>query len=152
MISCLFTVATNFRQFRIPSNRFFFIWSKRFLPHHPYITLPPKLSATTLSIHKQKSQAFAFTLCKMASTKKICVIGAGLSGMSMLRQWKQYKLRGVEDLPDVICLEKQEDAGGQWFFNWRSGIIWLSEIYYVVLLKYCCFSGQYFRYTFKESC
>lgn len=49
---------------------------------------------------------------------RICIIGAGQSGMCTLYQ---LKLRG-NDAPDVECYEKQETWNGQWNYTWRTGI------------------------------
>lgn len=48
--------------------------------------------------------------------KRICVIGAGPAGMSML-----HHLAEIEDMPDVVCFEKQSTWGGQWNLSWKTG-------------------------------
>ena len=47
-------------------------------------------------------------------SKKVCIIGAGPSGMSLLGNLKREGL-------EVTCYEKQERPGGLWNFSWRTG-------------------------------
>ena len=53
--------------------------------------------------------------------KRVCVIGAGPSGTSILRAFKSAKDKGAE-IPDIKCYEKQSTWGGLWNFSWRTGI------------------------------
>ena len=41
--------------------------------------------------------------------KQVCVIGCGPSGMSMLLQLGKLS---DEELPDIVCYEKQDTVGG----------------------------------------
>jgi trimethylamine monooxygenase len=50
------------------------------------------------------------------TSKKVCIIGAGPSGMSALFQFAK-----LDKMPDVVCYEKQSTWGGQWNFTWRTG-------------------------------
>jgi trimethylamine monooxygenase len=52
--------------------------------------------------------------------KKVCIIGAGPSGMSMLYWLNQLDPQKVEIQP--VCYEKQSNWGGLWNFDWRTGI------------------------------
>ncbi|KAK3600993.1 hypothetical protein CHS0354_008102 [Potamilus streckersoni] len=52
---------------------------------------------------------------------RICLIGAGPSGMSMLYNLAKMKEQG-KHIPDVVCYEKQSDCGGLWNFDWRTGV------------------------------
>jgi trimethylamine monooxygenase len=52
--------------------------------------------------------------------KKVCIIGAGPSGMSMLYWLNQLDPLEVEIQP--VCYEKQSNWGGLWNFDWRTGI------------------------------
>ncbi|XP_069131059.1 trimethylamine monooxygenase-like [Argopecten irradians] len=57
----------------------------------------------------------------MATTPRVCVIGAGPCGMSFLYQNKKYQQDGDVDL-DVVCYEKQSNWGGLWNYTWRTGL------------------------------
>ena len=54
------------------------------------------------------------------SGKKVCVIGAGPSGMSVL-SWVSHLAREGRQVPQVVCYEKQADWGGLWNYSWRTG-------------------------------
>ena len=41
--------------------------------------------------------------------------------MAQLRAFESAKAKGRE-VPEIVCFEKQDDWGGQWNYNWRSGI------------------------------
>ena len=56
----------------------------------------------------------------MYKAKRVCVIGAGPSGMSALYQFKQLEMKGQE-IPEIVCFEKQSDWGGLWNYSWRTG-------------------------------
>ena len=53
--------------------------------------------------------------------KRVAVIGAGPSGLAQLRAFQSAKNNG-EDIPDVVCYEKQDDWGGLWKYPWRTGV------------------------------
>ncbi len=53
--------------------------------------------------------------------KRVCLIGAGPSGMCVLYWLDQLKRQGVTDLPEVVCYEKQNNWGGLWNYTWRTG-------------------------------
>ena len=52
--------------------------------------------------------------------KKVCLIGAGPSGMSVLC-WLAKLRREGREVPDIVCYEKQGDWGGLWNYSWRTG-------------------------------
>ena len=54
----------------------------------------------------------------VSKKKRVCVIGCGPSGMSMLLQLG--KLSDAE-IPDIVCYEKQDTVGGLWNVTWRTG-------------------------------
>ena len=56
----------------------------------------------------------------MYKAKRVCVIGAGPSGMSALYQFKQLEMKGQE-IPEIVCFDKQSDWGGLWKYSWRTG-------------------------------
>merc|ERR1711997_342656 len=57
---------------------------------------------------------------KKMAPKRICLIGAGPSGMSVLYQLEKLRKEGV-DVPEVVCYEKQSNWGGLWNYTWRAG-------------------------------
>ena len=62
---------------------------------------------------------FSFCLSEMPN-KKVCVIGAGPSGMSFMC-WAAKFAREGRKVPEVTCFEKQSDWGGLWNYSWRTG-------------------------------
>ena len=52
--------------------------------------------------------------------KRICLIGAGPSGMSVLC-WAAKLAREGRKVPEIVCYEKQSDWGGLWNYSWRTG-------------------------------
>jgi len=53
---------------------------------------------------------------------RVCVIGAGPSGTSILRAFKSAEKQGQTAIPEIVCYEKQADWGGLWNFTWRTGV------------------------------
>ena len=47
---------------------------------------------------------------------RVCVIGAGPSGMSVLYQFNQMKAQGQE-VPEIVCFEKRSNWGGLWKYT-----------------------------------
>ena len=54
--------------------------------------------------------------------KKIAILGAGPSGLAQLRAFESARKEGVQDLPEIVCYEKQSDIGGLWNYTWRTGL------------------------------
>jgi trimethylamine monooxygenase len=54
------------------------------------------------------------------SKQRIAIIGAGPSGIAALRAFESAQRKGAQ-IPEVVCYEKQDDWGGQWNYNWRTG-------------------------------
>ena len=52
--------------------------------------------------------------------KRICLIGAGPSGLSVLHQAEKLRQEGIDNL-EVVCFEKQSECGGLWNYTWRTG-------------------------------
>ena len=55
------------------------------------------------------------------SKKRICIIGAGPSGLAQLRAFQSAAANGAE-IPEIVCYEKQSDWGGLWNYTWRTGV------------------------------
>ena len=49
--------------------------------------------------------------------KKVCVIGAGASGLSTLIALSEH-----EEEVEVVCYERTNSVGGQWKLDWRTGV------------------------------
>ena len=52
---------------------------------------------------------------------KVCVIGAGPCGISLLSAFSDAKNRGKK-IPEVVCFEKQAQISGLWNYTWRTGL------------------------------
>ena len=52
---------------------------------------------------------------------RVCIIGAGPSGMSAMCAFQELTNKGLE-CPDWVCFEKQTEIGGLWNYNWRTGM------------------------------
>lgn len=52
---------------------------------------------------------------------KVGIIGAGPSGLAQLRAFESARELGA-DMPEITCFEKQDEAGGQWHYTWRTGL------------------------------
>jgi len=52
---------------------------------------------------------------------KVCIIGAGPCGMNLLWYFAKKKREG-EQVPEIVCFEKQGDVGGLWNYTWRTGL------------------------------
>ena len=53
---------------------------------------------------------------------RVCVIGAGPTGLSALIQLKQRQDEGKGPF-DITCFESQPTFGGNWNLTWRTGYI-----------------------------
>ena len=51
---------------------------------------------------------------------KVCLIGAGPSGMSVMYHLKKLAIAGKQ-IPQIKCYEKQSACGGLWNYSWRTG-------------------------------
>ena len=51
---------------------------------------------------------------------KVCIIGGGPSGLSVLCWFAKLKREG-RVIPDLVCYEKQSSWGGLWNYSWRTG-------------------------------
>lgn len=88
------------------------------------------------------------------STKKICVIGAGPSGTAQLRAFASAKAKG-EEIPTVVCYEKQSDLGGLWNYSWRTGLDQKGEPVHNGMYRYLWSNGpkealEFGDYGFEE--
>ena len=86
--------------------------------------------------------------------KRIAIIGAGPSGLAQLRAFQSAKMKG-EDIPEVVCFEKQSDWGGLWNYTWRTGVDEDGEPCHCSMYRYLWSNGpkeglEFADYTFDE--
>jgi len=85
---------------------------------------------------------------------KICVIGAGPSGMAVLCWYAKLAQEGKE-VPEIVCYEKQGDWGGLWNYSWRTGTDQHGEAVHGSMYRYLWSNGpkeclEFPHYTFEE--
>ncbi len=86
--------------------------------------------------------------------KRVAVIGAGPSGLAQLRAFQSAKENG-EDIPEIVCYEKQQDWGGLWRYSWRTGLDEHGEPVHNSMYRYLWSNGpkeglEFADYTFDE--
>jgi len=87
--------------------------------------------------------------------KKIAILGAGPSGLAQLRAFEAARKAGVENLPEVVCYEKQNDIGGLWNYTWRAGLDKNGEPVHGSMYRYLWSNGpkeclEFSDYSFDE--
>ena len=60
------------------------------------------------------------TLGRTPMRERVALIGAGPSGMALLRALALAEDAGAQ-VPEVVAFERQDDWGGQWNLDWRTG-------------------------------
>lgn len=85
---------------------------------------------------------------------KVAIIGAGPCGTAALRAFQSAKQKG-EDIPEVVCFEKQDDWGGLWNFTWRTGLDEYGEPVHGSMYRYLWSNGpkeclEFADYSFEE--
>ncbi|MEG6508840.1 NAD(P)/FAD-dependent oxidoreductase [Methyloligella sp. 2.7D] len=87
-------------------------------------------------------------------TKRVCVIGAGPSGLAVLRAFESAKQKGAE-VPELVCFEKQGNWGGLWNYTWRTGLDEYGEPVHCSMYRYLWSNGpkeclEFADYSFEE--
>jgi trimethylamine monooxygenase len=87
-------------------------------------------------------------------TKRIAVIGAGPSGLAVLRAFQSAKAKGAE-IPEIVCFEKQDNWGGLWNYSWRTGLDEYGEPVHGSMYRYLWSNGpkeglEFADYSFEE--
>ena len=87
-------------------------------------------------------------------TKRVCVIGAGPSGLAQLRAFQSAASKGAE-IPEITCYEKQGDWGGLWKYTWRTGVDQHGNPCHGSMYRYLWSNGpkeglEFADYTFEE--
>ncbi len=85
---------------------------------------------------------------------KVCIIGAGPSGLSSLRAFASARDKG-ETIPEVTCFERQSNWGGQWNFTWRTSLDDKGEPVHSSMYRYLWSNGpkeclEFSDYSFEE--
>jgi len=87
-------------------------------------------------------------------SKRVAVIGAGPSGLAVLRAFESARRQGAE-IPELVCFEKQSDLGGLWNYTWRTGLDENGEPVHCSMYRYLWSNGpkealEFADYTFEE--
>ena len=88
------------------------------------------------------------------TVKRIAVIGAGPSGLAVLRAFGAARKAG-KDVPEIVCFEKQSDPGGMWNYTWRTGLDEYGEPVHASMYRFLWSNGpkeglEFSDYTFEE--
>lgn len=86
--------------------------------------------------------------------QRVAVIGAGPCGLAQLRAFQSAVGNGV-DIPEIVCFEKQENWGGLWQYNWRTGLDDFGEPVHNSMYRYLWSNGpkeglEFADYSFEE--
>ncbi len=86
--------------------------------------------------------------------KRVAVIGAGPSGLAVLRAFQSAKVKGA-DIPEIVCFEKQDNWGGLWNYTWRTGLDEYGEPVHCSMYRYLWSNGpkeglEFADYSFEE--
>ncbi|TVP57883.1 MAG: NAD(P)/FAD-dependent oxidoreductase [Halomonadaceae bacterium] len=85
---------------------------------------------------------------------RIAILGAGPSGLAQLRAFEAARLAG-DDIPEIVCFEKQSDLGGLWNYTWRTGLDAFGEPVHGSMYRYLWSNGpkeclEFADYSFEE--
>ncbi|ETA52302.2 NAD(P)-binding domain-containing protein [Ponticoccus alexandrii] len=86
--------------------------------------------------------------------KRVAIIGAGPSGLAQLRAFQSAASKG-EEVPEVVCFEKQDNWGGLWNYTWRTGLDENGEPVHCSMYRYLWSNGpkeglEFADYSFEE--
>ena len=90
---------------------------------------------------------------------RVCVIGAGPSGTSVLRAFKSAENsdKGGGTIPEVqvVCYEKQPQWGGLWNYSWRTGLSETGDAVHNSMYRHLWSNGpkeclEFADYSFEE--
>ncbi|MBN8291082.1 NAD(P)/FAD-dependent oxidoreductase [Rhodobacter sp. NTK016B] len=88
------------------------------------------------------------------SKKRVAIIGAGPSGLAQLRAFQSAAANG-EEIPEIVCFEKQDNWGGLWNYTWRTGVDENGEPVHCSMYRYLWSNGpkeglEFADYSFEE--
>ncbi len=86
--------------------------------------------------------------------QRVCVIGAGPSGLAQLRAFQSARSKGTS-IPEIVCYEKQSNWGGMWNYTWRTGLDENGEPVHGSMYRYLWSNGpkeclEFADYSFDE--
>lgn len=86
--------------------------------------------------------------------KRVAILGAGPSGLAQLRAFQSAEEKG-EEIPELVCFEKQSDWGGLWNYSWRTGLDEHGEPAHGSMYRYLWSNGpkeclEFADYSFEE--
>ncbi|WP_108484199.1 NAD(P)-binding domain-containing protein [Oceaniglobus ichthyenteri] len=86
--------------------------------------------------------------------KRVAIIGAGPSGLAQLRAFQSARRAG-EEIPEIVCFEKQRNWGGLWNYTWRTGLDQNGEPVHSSMYRYLWSNGpkeglEFADYSFDE--
>ncbi len=87
-------------------------------------------------------------------TKRVAVLGAGPSGLAQLRAFQSAAKNG-DEIPEIVCFEKQANWGGLWNYTWRTGLDQYGEPVHGSMYRYLWSNGpkeglEFADYSFEE--
>lgn len=87
-------------------------------------------------------------------TVRVCIIGAGPSGLAQLRAFQSAAAKGAE-IPELVCYERQNNWGGLWNYTWRTGLDQYGEPVHTSMYRYLWSNGpkevlEFADYSFEE--
>ena len=87
-------------------------------------------------------------------TKRVAIIGAGPSGLAQMRAFHSIAQQG-EEIPEIVCFEKQSNWGGLWNYTWRTGLDEHGEPVHCSMYRYLWSNGpkvslEFADYSFEE--
>ena len=85
---------------------------------------------------------------------RVAIIGAGPSGLAQLRAFQSAQQNG-QQIPELVCYEKQSDWGGLWNYSWRTGLDQHGEPVHGSMYRYLWSNGpkeglEFADYSFDE--
>jgi len=123
----------------------------------PIIEILPLRTAQSCKFSSTNSQCKSSVAAvrKKMAPKRICLIGAGPSGMSVLYQLERLRKEGVAGPLEVVCYEKQDNWGGLWNYTWRTGNDEHGEPVHGSMYRYLWSNGpkealEFPDYTFED--
>ncbi len=87
-------------------------------------------------------------------TKRVAIIGAGPSGLAQMRAFQSAAAKG-DEIPEIVCYEKQANWGGLWNYTWRTGLDQYGEPVHGSMYRYLWSNGpkeglEFADYSFEE--